>query len=133
MMKKIFNKFAYEEVHMIVSSILMIIPIAIISVGVYIPETPFMMYIISCWSFEPPILHVLYDYYKDEKNIIDETESRGKKIMKKKLRNIRIKKTVTKIINLSIYFLMIAFILLALCAACGWLIKLITALFTIAL
>ena len=83
-MKKIFNKFAYEEVHMIVSSMLMIIPIAIISVGVYIPETPFMMYIITCWSFEPPVLHILYDYYKDKKNIIDETESRGKKIMKKK-------------------------------------------------
>lgn len=133
MMKMIFNKFAYEEVHMIVSSILMIIPIAIISVGVYIPETPFMMYIISCWSFEPPVMHILYDYYKDKKNIIDETESRGKKIMKKKLRNIRIKKTVIKVINLALYFLMVAFLLLALCAACGWLIKLIVALFHITL
>lgn len=133
MMKKIFNKFTYEEVHMFASCILMLMPILIMSIGIYIPETPFMMYIIACWSFEPPVMHVLYDYYKDKKNIIDESESRAKKIMEKKLRNLRIKKTVTKIINLSIYFLMVAFILLALCAACGWLIKLITALFTIAL
>lgn len=133
MMKKIFNKFDYEEIHMFTASVLMLIPILIMSIGIHIPEIPFTMYVLACWSFEPPIMHVLYDYYKDKKDIIDKKESRGRKIINRQLRNFRIKKTVTKIINLSIYFLMVAFILLALCAACGWLIKLISALFIIAL
>lgn len=117
MMKKIFNKFAYEEVHMIVSSILMIIPIAIISVGVYIPEIPFTMYIVSCWSFEPPVLHILYDYYKDKKNIIDETESRGKKIMKKKLRRMRFEKNLNMIVKYVITTMMVCVVIVGLATA----------------
>lgn len=117
MMKKIFNKFAYEEVHMIVSSILMIIPIAIISVGVYIPEIPFTMYILSCWSFEPPVLHILYDYYKDKKNIIDETESRGKKIMKKKLRRMRFEKNLNMIVKYVITTMMVCVVIVGLATA----------------
>lgn len=133
MMKKIFNKFSFEEVHLFIASILMAIITFIVIVWPNISDFAITIYILLCWSFEPPIMHSVYDYYKDKKDIIDKKESRGRKIINRQLRNFRIKKTVTKIINLSIYFLMVTFILLALCAACGWLIKLITALFTIAL
>lgn len=133
MMKKIFNKFSFEDVQLIVTAILMAIIAVITIVWPNISDYAIMTYILLCWNFEPPIMHVLYDYYKDKKDIIDKKESRSRKIINRQLRNFRIKKTVTKIINLSIYLLMVAFILLALCAACGWLIKLITALFTIAL
>lgn len=117
MMKKIFNKFAYEEVHMIVSSILMIIPIAIISVGVYIPETPFMMYIITCWSFEPPVLHILYDYYKDKKNIISKSEKDGNKFRKKLLRRMRFEKNLNMIVKYVITTMMVCVVIVGLATA----------------
>lgn len=124
MMKKIFNKLSFEEAHLFIAAILMAVITFIMIVWPNISDSAITTYILLCWSFEPPIMHAVYDDYKDKKDIIAKSEKDSDKFRKKLLRKMKFKKNVTNIITCILLTFIILFVLLALCTACMVLFKL---------